>query len=84
MFSLCKTWAQRCGEVLYNLASLSTKSTNYSPFLSLAGYLYKQCTQNLHQLVHSFYSVLTGVMAGFYPQSTEPITTTTLNKGGQK
>jgi hypothetical protein len=78
MFSLWKVWLQAWVLVWYNCGWLYSVSTATYHLKSLVFGLYKFCTTNLPNLVHYVFSIITEVSGGLYPQSTEPITTTTL------
>ena len=83
MFSLWKIWVKVCVKSLYNSTYLSAVSTGLKVLVTNCVALYQYFTQPLHQLIRSFYSDFTGVFIALYPQSTEPITTTTIYKGGK-
>lgn len=78
MFSLWTAWVQRQVLDLYNYEGLCPVSTETSSQFRKAGVLYHQNTPVLPGLVHDLFNGLTGKGLGLYPQSTEPITTTTL------
>ncbi len=78
MFRLWIDRLQVCGLFLYNYAWLYPVSTVLWFTKALTDSLYKLSTQSLPSIIHYDFSNLTGVFGVLYPQSTEPITTTTL------
>ena len=84
MFSLWTGCVQSMGLGLYNQPVLYTQSTETVYLSARIEFLYHQTTQAILQLIHYFFSRITGKVRGLYPQSTKPITTTILYKGGRK
>lgn len=82
MFNLWKAWVERLFLGLYNYTGLCPVSTETSSRLFSPGFLYQESTQVLLEPIHHFFSEITDKILCLYPQSTEPITTTTLYKGG--
>jgi len=83
MFSLWKAWVQRHGLSSYNPGCFCTVSPGFGMQQSKNRLLYQVNALSIHQVIHTFFLDLTGVFNGLYPRSTEPITTTTLYKGGR-
>lgn len=83
MFSLWFKCAQTLGLGLYNSGELCPVSTETGSLKTLGSYLYKLSPSVVLHRIHGNIHKTTGVLTYLYPQSTEPITTTTLYKGGR-
>jgi len=83
MFNLWKACAQRLDVGLYNSVQLCSSSTEIAYPNSLPYDLCKLSPMFVLHQIHCFFIKLTDGFMNLYSQSTEPITTTTIYKGGR-